>query len=461
MTTVGYGDRSPKSVLAKLFACFWILCGITIISLLTAALTTAIEAVNIELRPSTERGNIGILRNHLFEKSILLRGNAKIIYKESMEELSQALHHNKIDGILVDSYTVKSLDAKILVRANLYIDKVINEQTDSYVGAVVDDRELYKLLYDYIDYQKNSIRDFVHRANPQLDEDNDMSQINANIIFTTKSGIFVPILVIAGTIIIIIITIGVIYEIYRKQRKKVIIHNRSFFKITPKNLRREEERLEKELIELLSKWDKDLLQLIDNYTLNGQFTQSNTTYPNIMIKLQTKLSSSAFMIDSNDFANTNSKTETKRKSSENKKNSKSVTMNGNNNNNNNNRYHRFQNESFEDNEITPPPVKRRNSRKVKIEKPDQCEIDLEEEDTESIPRSRRKSKSKNARESPGAEQCEIDASENELNVDEHDDMEEMYTVKKKRKKKKGSLRKGKVGIVNQPRPLPPIKGNEE
>ena len=45
MTTVGYGDRVPISVLGRIFACFWILCGSTIMALLTAALTTGIVGV--------------------------------------------------------------------------------------------------------------------------------------------------------------------------------------------------------------------------------------------------------------------------------------------------------------------------------------------------------------------------------------------------------------------------------
>ena len=52
MTTVGYGDRSPKSRFGKMFAVFWILCGITIMSLLTAAITTAIATVIRTLRSS-------------------------------------------------------------------------------------------------------------------------------------------------------------------------------------------------------------------------------------------------------------------------------------------------------------------------------------------------------------------------------------------------------------------------
>ena len=47
-----YGDRSPKSIHARVFAIVWILIGITIFSMLTAALTTAITSVVVQGPPS-------------------------------------------------------------------------------------------------------------------------------------------------------------------------------------------------------------------------------------------------------------------------------------------------------------------------------------------------------------------------------------------------------------------------
>ena len=91
MTTVGYGDRVPISVLGRIFACIWILCGSTIMALLTAALTTAIVTVTTEQRPTIYRGNIGILNGHSFEKTMLMKGNANIVPKKNVDALIGAL----------------------------------------------------------------------------------------------------------------------------------------------------------------------------------------------------------------------------------------------------------------------------------------------------------------------------------------------------------------------------------
>ena len=40
MTTVGYGDKTPKSIVGRLFGIVWIFTGITICGILAAMLTT-------------------------------------------------------------------------------------------------------------------------------------------------------------------------------------------------------------------------------------------------------------------------------------------------------------------------------------------------------------------------------------------------------------------------------------
>ena len=43
-----YGDKTPKSIIARLFAVVWIMVGITICSILTATLSSALTSVTVE-----------------------------------------------------------------------------------------------------------------------------------------------------------------------------------------------------------------------------------------------------------------------------------------------------------------------------------------------------------------------------------------------------------------------------
>ena len=56
MTTVGYGDRTPKSILGRIFCMIWILLGITLISTFTGLVSSAIQTSTAE--EFTLRGSV-------------------------------------------------------------------------------------------------------------------------------------------------------------------------------------------------------------------------------------------------------------------------------------------------------------------------------------------------------------------------------------------------------------------
>ena len=61
MTTVGYGDRSPTTVLGRLFAVVWILVGITGCGVLTAMLTTLTMDANTHTPPTMHCAKVVLL----------------------------------------------------------------------------------------------------------------------------------------------------------------------------------------------------------------------------------------------------------------------------------------------------------------------------------------------------------------------------------------------------------------
>jgi len=64
MTTVGYGDKCPKSVIARLFSIIWILLGLVIMAMFTANITSALTALSLQLEPSSLVGvKVAVLGN--------------------------------------------------------------------------------------------------------------------------------------------------------------------------------------------------------------------------------------------------------------------------------------------------------------------------------------------------------------------------------------------------------------
>ena len=58
--TCSYGDRAPRSILARSFAVGWILIGVCICSIFTATLTTSLTTISLDTKKSLPGSKVGI-----------------------------------------------------------------------------------------------------------------------------------------------------------------------------------------------------------------------------------------------------------------------------------------------------------------------------------------------------------------------------------------------------------------
>ena len=284
MTTVGYGDKTPKSVIGRLFAVVWILSGITICALMTAALTTAISEVASQQKPSVYHGNIGILKNHIFEKTILMKGNAEYILLVSIKQMVDYLNSGAIDGALIDTYTAKHAGNKEdLLKKELTLDKVIQDTDQSYLGITIYDSDLYYLLAEYIEFNRDSILEHISKNMKKLIEIQDVI-VESNLIFTMNSGLLEPLVIGGVTILIFSILIGIIYEShqhYKRHSTKV-----KPFQVTFKNIAKEQNKFYLELEDLLIRYRKLWKGSIKIFSLNGMFKVNESSLkPEILLDL--------------------------------------------------------------------------------------------------------------------------------------------------------------------------------
>ena len=111
MTTVGYGDRTPKSPAGRMFAVVWILIGITILSIFTASLTTELINARSPPDPNLTGMKVGGLKDRLHD-SIMVAQHGGILKEVNFNntitgiiELYELLHKKQIDGFLVTRST--------------------------------------------------------------------------------------------------------------------------------------------------------------------------------------------------------------------------------------------------------------------------------------------------------------------------------------------------------------------
>ena len=111
MTTVGYGDKSPKSLQGRLFAVIWILLGITICSIFTGTLTTEIMNARSVTDSHILGNNIGILRHRLEDITMVIQHGGmvhEVRYNTTMQgiiELIEKVESKVINGFLLNKDT--------------------------------------------------------------------------------------------------------------------------------------------------------------------------------------------------------------------------------------------------------------------------------------------------------------------------------------------------------------------
>lgn len=106
MTTVGYGDRAPKSFLARIFCIVWILVGIIIIAIFTAIVTASLSA-SIQHHFTVHGSLIGAM-NGSEELRLGVSLNAEVIAYHSIPEMNEDLMNRSshLKGSLIDNYVL-------------------------------------------------------------------------------------------------------------------------------------------------------------------------------------------------------------------------------------------------------------------------------------------------------------------------------------------------------------------
>ena len=112
MTTVGYGDKAPKTFGGRVVAIFWMFASIILISSFTASITTSLTIRNL-------RGNVhgfhdlpnvrvGSIAHSEFLNYLTVNGITVISFRNFQDGL-QALAENKLDAFVADEIILKHM----------------------------------------------------------------------------------------------------------------------------------------------------------------------------------------------------------------------------------------------------------------------------------------------------------------------------------------------------------------
>ena len=232
MTTVGYGDKSPKSFLARIFAVFWILTGITICSIYIAALAGEIikhlQNDNIELAGM----RVGTLQNQLHDSSMVSQHGGSVHAIEFNDtvigiiELIKQLERKEIDGYLISRpiyyYFARSIEEKEKYKIpHAIIRHVPLHRTEKFfrneilvTGMLVKHDDDYNYFRKYFESNWLQIQG-CYSINLNY-KDKKFESHN----YSPVAGMFYPFLIATVIIIGCILLFGLAYELIRRNKNR-------------------------------------------------------------------------------------------------------------------------------------------------------------------------------------------------------------------------------------------------
>lgn len=108
MTTVGYGDRTPKSFFGRFFCILWIIFSIVIMSILSGYMN-AVFSASTKKNFDMHGRKIGAVTGSAEFKFGLSQNADMQGYKLASEAFTQLQRHKSIEGMLIDNYIVNAL----------------------------------------------------------------------------------------------------------------------------------------------------------------------------------------------------------------------------------------------------------------------------------------------------------------------------------------------------------------
>jgi len=111
MTTVGYGDKAPKFLLARVLSVVWMFMGVAVMAYLTAIMTTALTSGTVKDHKVIVNKKLGVLAGSQGHSEGIKQGAIVEQYND-LEALSAGLSNNEVEGILLDVFTTNYLSNK-------------------------------------------------------------------------------------------------------------------------------------------------------------------------------------------------------------------------------------------------------------------------------------------------------------------------------------------------------------
>ncbi|XP_066920622.1 uncharacterized protein [Clytia hemisphaerica] len=232
MTTVGYGDKAPVSIVARSFSVIWIIIGILMICILTSLMSNGLSAAIYVPEKVVVKAKVGVLPGIETGDIIVNELDGEVKMLKDIIELENWLARGLLTGFVMDMYTFQHHYEERLSKLNVkYVVERRFPMEDYHYGIAFHhmDRRNPRLasketwrtcLEDYIEYnyhfkekmERHYRQSVLANLDPALLKPSESPPLD---LFDINSGFFQTILYyVLGTAATILV-IGLIYEFFR------------------------------------------------------------------------------------------------------------------------------------------------------------------------------------------------------------------------------------------------------
>jgi len=236
MTTVGYGDRAPKSFLARVFAFFWVLVGLVIISIFTATVTTSLTALSLS-NDITLYGNNIIAMNNTEEQRYGVKNNAKVFVVNTIEDLKKAIKRDEdlvienlnaedaVAGGLIDSYVAGHHNTTLSELEGVKVGTIFDHQFayGFVTGSALETPLITNCLRRALSTMESKITDIIKNKMTALPEPaQSAAEEKSSNLFDPSSAIFQRAVFTCLGLIALLTVAGIVWEYcyWRPKQKK-------------------------------------------------------------------------------------------------------------------------------------------------------------------------------------------------------------------------------------------------
>ncbi|XP_047125711.1 uncharacterized protein LOC105849170 isoform X2 [Hydra vulgaris] len=229
MTTIGYGDLSPRSILSRTFAMVWFLTGLILNGIIIAFIVTNLTTLSSSKDYMLYNTKVAALNNSL-ELKLAITNNAEVsqVRYTNIISMLEDLQNKVVDIVYVDTLSLLGYQS-VLDEKSLTIISLDNINTG--YGFVMSGSSVVLTIDidSFIGSKSNEISAFATSFRPEIPSlaVQDSSQIIADI-FSETSPAFQSSLIYLGIMIILFIVCAFTFEFIMQRKKNKVGVNDAF-----------------------------------------------------------------------------------------------------------------------------------------------------------------------------------------------------------------------------------------